>query len=66
MRDASQRSSGVAAAGSGTSHARAALAVLAALMVLNFIDRQIVGSMFPHLEAEFGLSDRQLGWLVSI
>ena len=66
MRDASQRSSGVAATGSGTSHARAALAVLAALMVLNFIDRQIVVSMFPHLEAEFGLSDRQLGWLVSI
>ncbi len=66
MRDASQRSSGVAATGSGTSVARSALAALAALMVLNFIDRQIVVSMFPHLEAEFGLSDRQLGWLVSI
>jgi len=36
------------------------------LMTLDFIDRQIVVSMFPHLKAEWGLSDRELGALISI
>jgi predicted MFS family arabinose efflux permease len=41
-------------------------AVLVLLMVMDYVDRQIVVSMFPHLRAEWGLSDRQLGGLVSI
>ena len=37
-----------------------------ALMLLDYIDRQIVVSMFPHLKAEWDLSDKQLGGLVSV
>ncbi len=44
----------------------ATFAAMFALMVLNFVDRQIVVSMFPHLHEAFGLSDRELGWLVSV
>ena len=33
---------------------------------LRFADRQVVVSMFPHLKAHWGLSDGQLGGLVSI
>jgi len=36
------------------------------LMTFDFIDRQIVVSMFPHLKAEWSLSDRELGSLISI
>ena len=36
------------------------------LMVLDFVDRQIVVSMFPYLKAQWGLSDTQLGALVSV
>jgi len=36
------------------------------LMTFDFIDRQIVVSMFPYLKAEWSLSDRELGALVSI
>ena len=36
------------------------------LMAFDFIDRQIVVSMFPHLKAEWALSDRQLGALISV
>jgi len=36
------------------------------LMMIDYIDRQIIVSMFPHLKEEFGLSDTQLGGLVSI
>lgn len=36
------------------------------LMVFDFVDRQIVVSMFPHLKAEWHLSDAQLGVLVSV
>ena len=41
-------------------------AVLFALMVVDYVDRQVVVSMFPHLKAAWDLSDRQLGALVSI
>src|ERR1700757_5252339 len=41
-------------------------AILFALMVVDYIDRQVVVSMFPHLKAQWDLSDRQLGALVSI
>jgi len=37
-----------------------------ALMLLDFVDRQIVTSMFPYLKAEWQLSDKQLGGLVSV
>jgi len=40
--------------------------ILFALMVVDYIDRQVVVSMFPHLKAYWELSDRQLGGLVSI
>ncbi len=36
------------------------------LMTFDFIDRQIVVSMFPALKAEWGLSDKELGGLVSV
>jgi predicted MFS family arabinose efflux permease len=36
------------------------------LMTFDFIDRQIVVSMFPYLKAEWSLSDRELGFLISI
>ena len=36
------------------------------LMVMDYIDRQVIVSMFPSLKAEFGWTDTQLGGLVSI
>lgn len=36
------------------------------LMTFDFVDRQIVVSMFPYLKAEWSLSDRELGALISI
>src|SRR5947209_12403926 len=36
-----------------------------ALMVFDYVDRQVIVSLFPHLKAEWGLSDTQLGALVS-
>ena len=40
--------------------------ILMALMVVDYVDRQVVVSMFSHLKAQWDLSDRQLGALVSI
>jgi len=37
-----------------------------ALMIFDYVDRQIIVSLFPHLKQEWGLSDKQLGALVSI
>ena len=37
-----------------------------ALMLFDYIDRQLIVSMFPHLKAEWDLSDKQLGALVSV
>lgn len=36
------------------------------LMAFDFIDRQVVVSMFPYLKAAWGVSDQQLGALVSV
>ena len=36
------------------------------LMTFDFIDRQIVVSMFPYLKAEWARTDRELGALISI
>ena len=35
-------------------------------MVVDYVDRQVVVSMFPHLKAQWDLSDSQLGGLVSV
>lgn len=40
--------------------------LLFALMVADYVDRQVVVSMFPHLKAQWNLTDGQLGGLVSI
>jgi len=42
-----------------------AFAMTVALMMFDFIDRQVIVSLFPHLKAEWNLSDKQLGALVS-
>lgn len=41
-------------------------ALIYLLMLMDYVDRQIIVSMFPQLKTEFGLSDTQLGALVSI
>src|SRR6476620_5632841 len=41
-------------------------AIVFALMVVDYVDRQVVVSMFPHLKAQWDLSDGRLGGLVSI
>jgi predicted MFS family arabinose efflux permease len=42
-----------------------AYAMTVALMVFDYVDRQVIVSMFPYLKAEWHLSDAQLGLLVS-
>jgi MFS transporter, Spinster family, sphingosine-1-phosphate transporter len=36
------------------------------LMIMDYVDRQVIVSLFPFMKAEWGLSDTQLGSLVSI
>lgn len=36
------------------------------LMLFDYIDRQVIVSLFPHIKAEWQLSDKQLGALVSV
>jgi MFS family permease len=43
-----------------------AFAMTAALMVFDYVDRQVIVSLFPFMKAEWGLSDTQLGALVSV
>ena len=43
-----------------------ALVMTLALMVFDYVDRQVIVSLFPFLRAEWGLSDKQLGALVSV
>jgi MFS family permease len=47
-------------------YAWTAFAILFLLMVVDYVDRQVVVSMFPHLKAHWSLSDTQLGALVSV
>src|SRR5215831_7387654 len=47
-------------------YAWAAFAILFGLMLVDYVDRQVVVSMFSHLKAEWSLNDRQLGALVSV
>ena len=48
------------------SRPRMVFAAAFALMVLDFADRQVVVATFPALQNEWGLSDAQLGALVSV
>lgn len=50
----------------GKSQAWFAFAMTFALMLFDYIDRQVIVSLFPHIKAEWNLSDKQLGALVSI
>src|SRR5262245_47334963 len=43
-----------------------AYAMTVALMVFDYVDRQVIVSMFPILKAEWQLSDKELGLLVSV
>jgi MFS family permease len=43
-----------------------AFAMTFALMLVDYIDRQVIVSLFPYIRAEWGLSDKQLGALVSV
>jgi MFS family permease len=43
-----------------------AFAMTVGLMVFDYVDRQIIVSLFPHLKQEWGLSDKELGALVSV
>jgi MFS family permease len=36
------------------------------LMIMDYVDRQVIVSLFPFMKAEWGLSDTQLGGLVSV
>lgn len=50
----------------GRGRAWFAFAMTFGLMLFDYIDRQIVVSLFPHLKSDWGLSDKQLGGLVSV
>jgi MFS family permease len=43
-----------------------AFAMTIALMAVDYIDRQVIVSLFPYMKADWGLSDKQLGSLVSV
>src|SRR4051794_20669780 len=49
-----------------TGRARSVFCIVFALMLVDFIDRQVVVSMFPYLKAQWQLSDAELGGLVSV
>ena len=51
---------------SGRGQAWFAFVMTIALMIFDYVDRQIIVSLFPHLKAEWGLSDKELGALVSV
>jgi MFS family permease len=43
-----------------------AFAMTFGLMLFDYIDRQVIVSLFPFMKADWGLSDKQLGGLVSV
>jgi MFS family permease len=43
-----------------------AYAMTLGLMIMDYVDRQVIVSLFPHMKAQWALSDTQLGALVSI
>ena len=50
----------------GRSAAWFAYGMTIALMIFDYVDRQVIVSMFPFLKAEWNLSDKELGLLVSV
>jgi MFS family permease len=50
----------------GRGEAWFAFAMTIALMLFDYIDRQVIVSLFPYIKADWGLSDKQLGGLVSV
>jgi predicted MFS family arabinose efflux permease len=50
----------------GKKQAWFAFAMTFGLMLFDYIDRQVIVSLFPHIKAEWNLSDKELGALVSI
>ncbi len=50
----------------GKGQAWFAFAMTIGLMLVDYIDRQVVVSLFPHMKTDWGLSDKELGALVSI
>ena len=50
----------------GKGQAWFAFAMTIALYLFDFIDRQVIVSLFPYIKAEWGVSDKQLGGLVSV
>src|SRR4029077_4793868 len=43
-----------------------AYAMTVGLMIFDYVDRQVIVSMFPFLKAQWGLTDKELGLLVSV
>ena len=43
-----------------------AYAMTLGLMIMDYVDRQVIVSLFPHMKAQWALSDTQLGALVSV
>jgi predicted MFS family arabinose efflux permease len=43
-----------------------AFAMTFGLMLFDYIDRQVIVSLFPHIKGEWNLTDKQLGSLVSV
>ena len=43
-----------------------AYAMTIGLMLFDYIDRQVIVSLFPYMKTDWGLSDKQLGALVSV
>jgi len=50
----------------GPGQAWFAFAMTLALMVVDYVDRQVIVSLFPYMKSDWGLSDKQLGGLVSV
>src|SRR5258705_11090306 len=50
----------------GRGQAWFAFAMTLALMIFDYVDRQVIVSLFPYLKAEWDLPDKQLGALVSV
>ena len=43
-----------------------AFAMTIALYLFDYVDRQVIVSLFPHMKQDWGLSDKELGALVSV
>ena len=50
----------------GRGQAWFAFVMTIALMLIDYVDRQVIVSLFPYMKADWGLSDKQLGALVSV